>query len=278
MSVYLKICSKCDIEKEESEFYNDKRANDGLTSSCKECHKEYSRNNKARKAIYDAKRRITNKEAIAKYQKEYAEKNKDSLKEYKKKYYLENKESKRAENAKYREQNKEKIALIDKKYREKNREKLQEKSKVYREKHREEYKEYIKKRLKTDINFRLKHLLRVRIRHALQSNSKSERTHELLGCPVATFQEWISFNFKEGMTFHNIHIDHIRPCASFDLSDPKQQKRCFIWWNCQPLMPEENMRKHNSRDEILEKGMKERAKNFACYKKVDKYFAFLNDY
>ncbi len=29
--------------------------------------------------------------------------------------------------------------------------------------------------------------------------------------------------------------DHVRPCASFDLTDPAQQRACFHWTNYQPL-------------------------------------------
>ena len=35
-------------------------------------------------------------------------------------------------------------------------------------------------------------------------------------------------------------IDHIKPCASFDLSDPKEQKHCFFYKNLQPLWGEDN--------------------------------------
>jgi hypothetical protein len=39
------------------------------------------------------------------------------------------------------------------------------------------------------------------------------------------------------------HIDHIRPCCSFDLTDPEQQKKCFHYSNLQPLWAEENWSK-----------------------------------
>lgn len=39
------------------------------------------------------------------------------------------------------------------------------------------------------------------------------------------------------------HIDHVRPCASFDLTDPEQQKQCFHWSNMQPLWQTDNLRK-----------------------------------
>lgn len=38
-------------------------------------------------------------------------------------------------------------------------------------------------------------------------------------------------------------VDHIRPCASFDLTDTGQQKECFHWTNLQPLWELDNDRK-----------------------------------
>ena len=45
------------------------------------------------------------------------------------------------------------------------------------------------------------------------------------------------------------HIDHIRPCASFDLTDPEQQKQCFHYTNLQPLWAEDNLRKSDKWEE-----------------------------
>jgi hypothetical protein len=39
------------------------------------------------------------------------------------------------------------------------------------------------------------------------------------------------------------HIDHIRPCASFDLKDPIEQAKCFNYTNLQPLWAKENLSK-----------------------------------
>lgn len=41
----------------------------------------------------------------------------------------------------------------------------------------------------------------------------------------------------------HIHIDHIKPCAKFDLSDPEQQKECFHYTNLQPLWWYDNLKK-----------------------------------
>jgi len=39
------------------------------------------------------------------------------------------------------------------------------------------------------------------------------------------------------------HIDHIRPCSSFDLSDEEQQRACFHHSNLQPLWVKDNLEK-----------------------------------
>jgi hypothetical protein len=47
---------------------------------------------------------------------------------------------------------------------------------------------------------------------------------ELIGCDVDFLKDYISKMFTEGMTWENYgewHLDHIRPCSSFDLSDPE---------------------------------------------------------
>ena len=46
----MKKCSKCGVEKELSEFYKNKKSNNGIYSICKKCEckksKEYCRKNK----------------------------------------------------------------------------------------------------------------------------------------------------------------------------------------------------------------------------------------
>ena len=41
------------------------------------------------------------------------------------------------------------------------------------------------------------------------------------------------------------HLDHIRPCESFDLLDDKQLYVCFNWRNYQPLWGLENLEKQD---------------------------------
>lgn len=78
---------------------------------------------------------------------------------------------------------------------------------------------------------------------------KTAGTEALLGCTVEQFREHIASQFKRGMTWANYgrwEVDHIIPCASFDLSKPDQQRQCFHFTNLQPLWQSENRRKSDN--------------------------------
>jgi hypothetical protein len=43
--------------------------------------------------------------------------------------------------------------------------------------------------------------------------------------------------------YYGWHIDHIKPCASFDLRKPSEQRKCFHYSNLQPLWAKDNLQK-----------------------------------
>lgn len=96
--------------------------------------------------------------------------------------------------------------------------------------------------------FRLTALLRTRVWCALNSLGKSARTLELLGCSIPKLRAHLEAQFRPGMTWENYgpvwHVDHRKPCISFDLSDPAQQRECFNFKNLQPLFAKENLSKN----------------------------------
>jgi hypothetical protein len=80
---------------------------------------------------------------------------------------------------------------------------------------------------------------------------KSNRTPDLVGCSVNDLKTHLESKFIESMTWENYgewHIDHMRPCASFNLEDPEEQKKCFHWTNLQPLWAKDNMSKGDRLD------------------------------
>ena len=110
-----------------------------------------------------------------------------------------------------------------------------------------------KVRRKVDFDYRMRCVLRCRVKDALKGNSKTLPTMKLLGCSVEFFRKHIESQFQEGMTWENYglhgwHLDHIKPCASFDLSDPEQQRQCFHYANMQPLWADENRSKSDRYD------------------------------
>lgn len=218
-----KRCTKCKAvyPADNDHFKNDKSKGDGFNIWCKKCSSEYER------SLYQ--RRIEKRRAD---NREYGRKNKASQKARSKKHYEENKEEISAKSKIYNQ-------LPEVKRR---------KNKIR--------KVYVEKRKASDPNFRLSIVLRNRIYAALkkQFGKKAVKTIELLGCSVEEAREHIESLFTDGMSWDNYgnfsenyyegwHIDHIRPCASFDLTNKEEQKKCFHYTNLQPLWAEDNILK-----------------------------------
>ena len=103
------------------------------------------------------------------------------------------------------------------------------------------------KRYHTDPQYRLAKKLSSRLRKALKGKTKSARTMKLVGCSIAHLQDHLEKQFQPGMTWENHgkwHVDHMMPCASFDLTDPEQQRQCCHYTNLQPLWATENISKN----------------------------------
>jgi hypothetical protein len=171
-------------------------------------------------------------EKAKQYYKEYNFKRKEKQKKYCKQYYIDNEEKIKERNNKWYSDNKEIKLKKNKEWNLKNKNKIREKN---------------KERRKTDSGYRLLTNLRRRTLLALKGQSKSTNTMILLGVPDLEFL-WthLESTFKPGMTRENHglwHIDHIIPCASFDLSKPEEQAKCFHYSNLQALWPHENLSK-----------------------------------
>ena len=97
-------------------------------------------------------------------------------------------------------------------------------------------------------NVRLACSLRTRVSSALRGARKAAGTSQLIGCSLEDLREHLESQFKPGMSWENHnyrgwHVDHVRPLASFDLTDPEQQRQAFRYSNLQPLWMRENLSK-----------------------------------
>jgi hypothetical protein len=81
---------------------------------------------------------------------------------------------------------------------------------------------------------------------------KTKSSVEYLGCAVEFFREFITRKMVEGMSWDNIHLDHIKPVAVFDLNDPLQFMECCHYSNFQPLFATENLEKSSKWSEEAE--------------------------
>jgi hypothetical protein len=217
-------CTRCKLV-----FESIKKPNGECYKRCDKCRekiKEYKKENAEKiKEYYKL-----NAEKIKEYQKLNAEK----LKEYQKEY---------------NKLNAEKIKEYKKEYYKENAEKIKENTKEYQ-------KEYQKKYYQNNFKLYLIHIQRSQINRCFKSSllNKNKHSIEYLGCDIETFinhfQKKIDyFNnniaTNEIMTFHNIHIDHIKPVSKFNLDDEDEFLKCCHFTNIQPLLAKHNLEKSN---------------------------------
>lgn len=205
----MKKCSMCGEMKTLDEYHRMTRSKDGRRSQCKVCHKKANQ--------------------------EYAKKNQETIIKGRKRYYKQNKDKLKILNKQYYEQNKEYVNERNKEYYVKNKDKCNNSRR-----------EWSKKKWKTDVDYRLKCLLRGRLYKAIKNNSKQSSMTDLLGCTIDELKVHLESKFTTGMTWYNQgewHIDHIKPCASFNLALLSEQQKCFHYSNLQPLWAKDNLEK-----------------------------------
>lgn len=182
------------------------------------------------KKKYDKRYYLKHKAEVDSYRKKWIEENKARYQEKKMAWYLKNKDTEE--------------------YKAKRRAQSLERRRKTPEKWYEIWKKSYDKRRRVNPNMVISLRLRNSIRKSLKrtSEGKTSSLRELLGISVPEFRELFFSKFKQGMTMKDfvagkIHVDHIRPLASFDLSDVKEQRKAFHYSNLQPLWAEDNIRK-----------------------------------
>jgi hypothetical protein len=179
-------------------------------ATAKQRYSTFSKEKKAKLTAYQKRWRQENKE---RYTKQHRESGKE--------WYAENRERKQAQNRQWLENNRIKRNMW--------------------------IREYSVNKRSTNPSLKIACSLRARFREVVMGKIKG-RVLELLDASLDEFKIYLESQFQEGMNWGNYghkgwHIDHIVPCSSFDLTDPKQQEICFHWSNFQPLWWWENLSK-----------------------------------
>jgi hypothetical protein len=218
----IKKCNKCGEIKDVCNFTKDKNRPDGLFVYCKECKKiaakkEYEKN-KLRILNYQREYYLENTNKIKTRVLDYAKKNKKTIKEKVKIYYQNNINNRLSYAKQYRENNKEKRNA------------------------------YETNRKKTDIIYKLKHLVRNRINKflVLKKFNKKNKAFEIIGCTPQELKNYLEQKFIGDMCWDNQgkwHIDHKIPLSS--ASNEEELYKLCHFTNLQPLWAEDNIRKGN---------------------------------
>ena len=187
------------------------------------------------------------KECTIKIKKEWNFNNKEKLKQYSSEYQIKNRLEIKIKNKIFRTENKENIKKNGIIYRQKNLEKLRIKNQKYKKENNDKIKESKKIKYKEKMLFDPVFLCKERIRGLIiisvkkQGYTKKSKTFEILGCEYDFFKNYIEAQFKKGMQWDNIHLDHIKP-----ISIAKTEKEVIElnhYTNFQPLFAKDNLQK-----------------------------------
>jgi hypothetical protein len=163
-------------------------------------------------------------------------------------YYEANKEQIKARNTGRKDEKRAYDKAHYKPYYEANKIERRAAVKAWREANKEKRNAYERNRRRTDSQFRIAANLRRRLRDALNGHTKNGSAIKDLGCSVSELKKHLEKLFQPGMMWENYgewEIDHIKPIASFDLTDRKQLLEVCHYTNLQPLWSKDNKEKGN---------------------------------
>jgi hypothetical protein len=206
-----KTCSKCNTERDTTEYRKAKQARDGLRSICKPCDK-----------LFEKGHRATTVEKRSKAATEYRAKNRDKLNKYHQDWYEKNLKDKGVHSDRPE----------------------------YYQHYRSMVNQTQKERLKEDLAFKIKRNVGRMMKNFFNKTRRTyeivgctqEHFHEWI-LWQADLDDIDMQQYGE-----DYHIDHVVPCAAFRLADEEEQRWCFNWSNMRPMLAVENIRKGDAID------------------------------
>lgn len=112
--------------------------------------------------------------------------------------------------------------------------------KIYREHYKNIRNEDLRQRKIDDPGYKLMCNYRNRIYECLLKHDvRQMKKIKMLGTTKYMFEKWMKYQFDDNMTFDNYgtywQIDHVKPIASFNISNEDEAYECFSWKNCRPM-------------------------------------------
>jgi len=216
----MKTCTRCGVAFPATEEYFNKHkaGKHGLESRCKKCRREQ-------------REQYLQRPEVKKREQERSQRRWENIENKKKQKEYDRQRWQDPEHKEAQRQARQKLLQDDE---------VKENRQKYR-------REYVRAKRLNDPSFKIRLYMSSRINMSLKCKvKKSAATMELVGCSKEEFKKHIEKQFDTGMSWNNHgmwHIDHIVPCASFDLTDPEQQRLCFHYTNLQPLWAKDNLSK-----------------------------------
>lgn len=251
----MKECSRCTVNQEDNQFTKNLAIKNGVQNICKSCKKiENTKNHLISKRRFENVSDSQIKELLnfderfckkcntlkSKHDFSINRSKKDGLNIYCKECIINKSKN-------YIKNNRQKVKISLRNYKIKNKENVGIYIKKYRELNKEHINKYAKIRRDTIPNVKVRSAVSSRLNKKLKRFllKKKISTDELLGCKVDFFVDYIEQKFTEGMSWGNYGIngwclDHIKPCAAFDLTKIEDQIECFNYKNYQPLWVSDN--------------------------------------
>ena len=237
----MKRCTKCNLDKQLSEFSKRKKKNGAEyhITICKMCVIIYRRN-----YYIDHKEKIDTKN---------------------KKYYLDRKEEVLVSRRKWKDKNKERVREKNKEYRLNNKDSISEKIKRIKANNKEKYNEisriYLKKRRAEDLFYKLRKNVSKSVYHHLRNRKDNKSILKYLTYSIedlrlhleSLFESWMGWD-NYGPYKKNIwkdddqktwtwQIDHIIPHSDlpYDSMEHPNFKKCWELGNLRPLSAKQNL-------------------------------------
>lgn len=237
----MNICKLCNNELPLSAFYLKDKRNNRYDSTCKECRK-----------LGASAWHQENREQSLENKKKWHQENKEEAISKMRQRYHNNIDEEKKQRKIWRKENPDRVKAWNQKAYKKNQEKILSQKKVYAKLNKDKINAYKRNRYQNNFGYRMEMTNRLRLREVLKGKTKDVSSKECVGCTVDYLQAWIRFQFYDGMTTNNHgeywHLDHVKPCESFDLTKTDQLKECFHWSNIQPLRWDKNIKKSDKID------------------------------